>query len=133
MILYIDTTEKKFIIRLFDAKGHLLSEYISVDEKNHTDDLLNRIEEQLQKKSSNIKKLQKIIVMSGPGSYTGIRVGVATANALAYSLSIPIFGVRKDMPDALDAALKSNLSVFTDQADVYYEGPPHITKPKIDT
>lgn len=44
---------------------------------------------------AGVKKdeLDAIAVLSGPGSFTGIRIGISTASALAYALSIPIFSV----------------------------------------
>lgn len=39
------------------------------------------------------KALERIVVHAGPGGFTGLRVGVTTANALAYALTVPITGV----------------------------------------
>ncbi len=54
--------------------------------------LLGLIEEVMQEARVTMQDLTEIKVNTGPGSYTGIKVGVAIANALGYSLNIPING-----------------------------------------
>ncbi len=62
--------------------------------QNLSEKLLLNIEEILKKNKLNTNDLDGIIVYLGPGSYTGLRIGVTTANAMAYSLSAPVAGVR---------------------------------------
>ena len=56
--------------------------------------LLGKIEQFLADKS--FKGISGLIVFSGPGSFTGLRIGITTMNAIAYSESIPIVGVGGD-------------------------------------
>lgn len=53
--------------------------------------LLGSIEQFLPEKSFD--KISGLIVFSGPGSFTGLRIGITTMNAIAYSKNIPIVGV----------------------------------------
>lgn len=62
--------------------------------RNLSDKLLPNIEKLLQKNKLRPEDLNGIIVYLGPGTFTGLRVGVTVANALAYSLNIPIAGVK---------------------------------------
>ncbi|HVO86695.1 MAG TPA: tRNA (adenosine(37)-N6)-threonylcarbamoyltransferase complex dimerization subunit type 1 TsaB [Candidatus Binatia bacterium] len=50
----------------------------------------HEIKEILNKSSIGLEDLQGVIVFKGPGSFTGLRIGMAAANALAYALSVPI-------------------------------------------
>ncbi len=54
--------------------------------------LLNMIEKILKNGGVEMKDLKGIEVNTGPGSFTGIRVGVSVANALGFSLKIPVNG-----------------------------------------
>ncbi len=54
--------------------------------------LLPMIEKLLSKNRLEFKDLTAIEVETGPGSYTGLKVGVSVANALGYSLNIPVNG-----------------------------------------
>lgn len=54
--------------------------------------LLGAIEEVLKKAEVKTSELTEIKVETGPGSFTGLRVGVSVANALGYALGIPVNG-----------------------------------------
>jgi tRNA threonylcarbamoyladenosine biosynthesis protein TsaB len=75
------------------------------------------------------KDLTGIIVFRGPGSFTGLRIGITTANALAYAQNTPIVGVAGDnwLTDGLKklAAGQNDKIVLPE-----YGAPPHITKPR---
>jgi tRNA threonylcarbamoyladenosine biosynthesis protein TsaB len=58
--------------------------------------LLNMIEEILQQADLKMKDLDEIKVATGPGSFTGIRVGVSVANALGFGLNIPVNGKKME-------------------------------------
>ncbi len=55
-------------------------------------DVLQLIDQIIKEHDVTLHDLTAIEVMTGPGSFTGLRVGVAVANALSYSLSIPVNG-----------------------------------------
>lgn len=58
--------------------------------------LLPLIEKILKKNKLKFSDLKEIEVKTGPGSFTGIRVGVSVANALAFSLKIPVNGKKME-------------------------------------
>lgn len=90
MNLLIDTTQaEKIIVALFNVSG----EEIARREKNVmqiSENLLPEIEKLLKKQKVKLKDLKKILVNPGPGGFSSTRTGVATANALAYALNIPV-------------------------------------------
>lgn len=55
-----------------------------------SDTLLIKIDELLNTNTLNKSDLTGVIIYQGPGSFTGLRIGISVANALAYSLNIPI-------------------------------------------
>ncbi len=54
--------------------------------------LLGKIEELLATQSKTPQDLTGVVIFQGPGSFTGLRIGVTVANTLAYSMEIPIVG-----------------------------------------
>lgn len=95
MILYINTKNQK-IIRVILKKDGKIIESLSEENKFGSQVLLPLISKILDQKKMNLKDLKGIEVETGPGSFTGIRVGVSVANALAYSLDIPVNGKKID-------------------------------------
>lgn len=66
----------------------------SVNEKNtHASSLTPLIEKLLKKTGTELNKINAIVVSKGPGSYTGLRIGVSTAKGLCYALSTPLISV----------------------------------------
>tara|TARA_B100000780_G_scaffold254539_1_gene202722 strand:+ start:1429 stop:2046 length:618 start_codon:yes stop_codon:yes gene_type:complete len=71
---------------------------VSIKEKNdkkysHSTKLHIFIQEVLKESNISIKELSSIAVSKGPGSYTGLRIGIAAAKGLCYALDIPLISV----------------------------------------
>ena len=62
-------------------------------EQNHTVELLPHVIRLLDEANLSIKSVTGVIVAKGPGSFNGLRAGIATAKGLAFSLGIPIIGI----------------------------------------
>jgi len=90
MILYINTTfPEEIIIALRD--GHkTVSQKKILAPQSQAGKLLPTIDRLLKLKKVKLSALEKIIVANYGGSFTALRIGVITANALAYGLRIPI-------------------------------------------
>jgi tRNA threonylcarbamoyladenosine biosynthesis protein TsaB len=77
-----------------------------------------------------LKDINGVVVFEGPGSFTGLRIGIAVANALAYALNIPITGEQGDehwIKDGMQhLASKQHLGSVTP----FYGAPVHITPHK---
>jgi tRNA threonylcarbamoyladenosine biosynthesis protein TsaB len=90
-ILFIDTSSNKEITIGLTSNGkeNKVTKVLS----SHRDQVvLPMIIGLLEKNNLAFQDLSEIEVVTGPGSFTGLRVGVAIANALSYSLNIPING-----------------------------------------
>ncbi len=92
MILKIDTTKREEVkVELIDEKTGIKDKLVK-KQKLPSQVLLPLIIKILKKNRANIKELTRVEVNTGPGSFTGTRVGVSVANALGFALSIPVNG-----------------------------------------
>ncbi len=92
LILSIETTTRICSVALAQ-KGKLLS-LREVNSKNSHAEILNGyITEVLAESHFSLSDLDAVAVSEGPGSYTGLRIGVSTAKGLCYSLDIPLINV----------------------------------------
>ena len=91
-VLAIDTSNFTLGIALIDG-NRVMGEYITNLKKNHSVRVMPAIETLLKDCDTLPKELDKIVVAKGPGSYTGIRIGVTIAKTLAWTLKIPLSGV----------------------------------------
>ena len=89
-ILCFDTSTKSCSIGLFDHK-HLVDAVDILDEKYvHSEKLHTEIEGLLKKNAKNISDLDAVAIGKGPGSYTGLRIGVSAAKGICFALDIPL-------------------------------------------
>lgn len=87
MKLYIDTSDGQKIMVGIDDKR-----FKTDARQEKAQKLLPFINEILKKEGKKIKEIKEIEVNTGPGSFTGLRVGVSVANALGWALDIPVNG-----------------------------------------
>lgn len=71
----------------------VLAEFSSNDKKTHSQTLLSMIDSMKKLLSLDMSTIDAIVVAKGPGSFTGLRIGVSTAKALAMALNVKIVGV----------------------------------------
>src|SRR6187431_1856868 len=91
-ILHIETSTAVCSVAL--SRDRTLVAFLDLEEgMNHTAQLSPIISQLIQSASIKPTDLGAIAVSSGPGSYTGLRVGSSTAKAMAYSLGIPLIAV----------------------------------------
>lgn len=91
-ILAIDTSNQPLSVAVLED-GNLLSQATCTKTKNHSVKLLPLIERLMEDARLKPCELDRIVVAKGPGSYTGLRIGVATAKTLAYTLDKELAGV----------------------------------------
>lgn len=91
-LLAIDTSASLCAAGIYDGATELGRAVIDIG-KGHAEKLMAVIDEALGAAGKTYRDLDRIAVAIGPGSFTGIRVGVATARGLALALKIPAIGV----------------------------------------
>src|ERR1700759_1183858 len=89
LILNIDTAMETASISL-SKEGVSLALSENAAQKEHASWLHPAIEKMMQETGYGMHDLQAIAVTSGPGSYTGLRVGMAAAKGFCYALGIPL-------------------------------------------
>ena len=91
-VLGIDTSSQAASIAIMDDEK-LIAEYTINTKKTHSQKLMPMIEEMFNESDIKIDEIDLIGVCIGPGSFTGLRIGMATAKAIAHVKNIPIVGV----------------------------------------
>lgn len=98
--LYIDTTSNQEVIisLLLDKTKDTIRKPL---ERQKAQVVLQIVESLLEKHGLTIHDLDSIEVNPGPGSFTGVRVGVAIANALSFALHIPVNNILVSKDDTV--------------------------------
>lgn len=92
LILSLETSTQVCSVALHD-NGSLLGVKEVEIPGAHSERLIGLIDDLLKDCQCNARELAAIAVSEGPGSYTGLRIGVSTAKGLAFAWSIPLIGV----------------------------------------
>jgi tRNA threonylcarbamoyladenosine biosynthesis protein TsaB len=92
-ILNIETATRNCSVSLAKNGTTVLCREIAEQGYSHAEKLHVFIEEILKESGISIQELKAVAVSKGPGSYTGLRIGVSTAKGLCYALGIPLISV----------------------------------------
>ena len=139
MELSIDTASEVASVAL-SREGVLQAEVTWRCRRNHTAELLPTIERLLPQAGATKQELTAVFACIGPGMYTGLRVGVSTAQGLAYALKLPIVGVGRLELDAYQHAAFAGRIVAVHRAGrgelawAAYRSRPwrRVTAPRLD-
>ena len=91
-VLAFDTSSKALSLAILEDKQVLAETMINI-KKNHSITLMPAIDFLMASLDWTPKDLDRIVVAEGPGSYTGLRIAVATAKTLAHTLNIELVGM----------------------------------------
>lgn len=92
MLLAIDTSTRQVGIALYDGTT-ILAESTWLSQDYHTVELAPAVQNMLQRARITISSLKALGVAIGPGSFTGLRIGLALVKGMALACRLPIFGV----------------------------------------
>ena len=92
LILHVDTAVQSASVCLSDD-DEVLGEMVNPSERDSAAWLHLAIQDLIQKTGRQLAQLNAIAVSAGPGSYTGLRVGMATVKGLCYALNIPLITI----------------------------------------
>lgn len=90
--LAIDTSSNVATVAVMD-EDRLICEYILNHKKTHSQKLMPLIKEVLESCELSVRDVDFFAVALGPGSFTGLRIGVATIKTLAHSMNKPVVGI----------------------------------------
>ncbi|WP_058306286.1 tRNA (adenosine(37)-N6)-threonylcarbamoyltransferase complex dimerization subunit type 1 TsaB [Gracilibacillus massiliensis] len=91
-VLAIDTSNQVLGVAI-SKDDEIKAEYTANIKRNHSIGLMPAIDHIMKETETTPDQLDRIVVAKGPGSYTGVRIGLATAKTMAWTLNIPIVAV----------------------------------------
>ena len=91
-ILSIDTSSNLCAVAVLE-NTNLIKENILNDTKNHSERIMPVIAQTLEEANLRLADIDLIVCDKGPGSFTGIRIGVATVMSFVDSLNLPAIGI----------------------------------------
>lgn len=108
MKLYLDTSDQKLCILKLDDKTYGWEANKELAEK-----LLEFIKDKLEENNKTWQDIEEITFFSGPGSFTGLRIGAAVVNTLASELNIPLYDHHKNQHEVIipDYGRPANIGV----------------------
>lgn len=129
-ILTIRTDRPEAEVGVYDPQGGQLGYYTWLAHRQLSSTLLGVIRDELAKHDMKLGDLSGVVVFRGPGSFTGLRIGIAIANALTHELKIPIVGVANE-DQWLERGLSRIKNGDNDRLVMpEYGSEAHITPPK---
>lgn len=116
--LFIDTHDAQISIVLY-KEDKVIDKNIKVSSRNHSDFTMPMIKELLVRNNMNVHDLKQIFICNGPGSFTGVRLGVTIAKTLAYTLNIPIKTITSLDCYAISSKSDKKLPIIRDVKGVF--------------
>jgi tRNA threonylcarbamoyladenosine biosynthesis protein TsaB len=120
-VLGIDTTTAACSVALSGA-GDLILERYQIEPRGHSNLVLTMVEGVLSEAGMSCHDLDAIAVDSGPGSFTGIRIGLGVAQGLTIGLDLPLLGVSSLMALAEGSGANTVLSAIDARMGQVYWG-----------
>ncbi len=93
LILCLETATKNCSVALSENGSVIAFKEITTEGYSHAENLHVFIEDVMKAAAKKLSDLDAIAVSKGPGSYTGLRIGVSTAKGLCYSLDVPLISL----------------------------------------
>lgn len=128
LVLTIRTDKPEAELGLFNGRTQIAyRSWTAHRELSNT--ILNTLRQLLEEQGRTVHDIEGVVCFQGPGSFTGLRIGLTVGNTLAYSLSIPIVATRED--DWIAAGIEHLRSGDDEHIALpYYGAPVHITQQK---
>lgn len=92
-ILHLETSTQQCSVALSYKGSCVLQKSLLTEAYSHSEKLHLFIEELIKEAAINISELDAVAISKGPGSYTGLRIGVAAAKGLCFALEIPLIAI----------------------------------------
>ncbi|ANI38460.1 tRNA (adenosine(37)-N6)-threonylcarbamoyltransferase complex dimerization subunit type 1 TsaB [Mycolicibacterium vaccae] len=123
IVLAIDTATPAVtagVVRVDGDAVEVLAEQVTVDARAHAERLTPNVVDALRIAGVTVDQLDAVVVGCGPGPFTGLRVGMATAAAFGHALGVPVRGVCS--LDAIAVGTSGDVLVVTDarRREVYW-------------
>lgn len=126
-VLAIDTSNKMLSVGIV-KDGVVLAEHIEETKNNHSSKLMPAIQQAFSEWGKTPSEIDLIAVAHGPGSYTGVRIGVTVAKTLAWTLGKPLVGVSSLEVIARNASDGVVVPLFDARRQTVFAGVYHKDK-----
>ena len=93
MILAINSSTVQYSAALMTLEGVIIADFMVSPKGNTFTEFIPGIDRLLKSSGTGIETLSAVAVTAGPGSFTGLRVGLAAAKGVAYSMNVPLIGI----------------------------------------
>jgi len=93
MILAVNSSTKQYSIALMSDAGILIAEFLLLPAGSSFTGFMPAMDSLFESSGTTPNDIRCITVATGPGSFTGLRVGLSAAKGMAYSLNIPVIGI----------------------------------------
>ena len=128
MIIDIDTVNERSEICLVGEDCQMIRAQ-TIANKEAAEKILTTLADLCSANNLNLSDLLAVTVNLGPGSYTGQRIGVTTANLIAFSLCLPVVGYENGRKqEAFEKIKKSRIVKGFEPVSPLYAHPPAITQ-----
>lgn len=117
-ILFIDTHSSIISISLIIKNKIIIKEKESI--QSHSIFLLPLLKEILKENSLDIRDINKVIVINGPGSFTGLRIGLSVVKIIGYTLKIPVFTISSLAAYLVSSDIKEDKMCVIEDNKGYY-------------
>ena len=92
-VLVLDTATNTIVVAAGTRDGAVLATEAFEGRYRHSQELLPAVQRLLERAGLRLGALAAVVVGTGPGAFTGLRVGLATAKTLAHELRVPVIGI----------------------------------------
>src|SRR6185312_14765260 len=113
-LLHIDTSADTGTVAI-SGNGQILHHVTSEDTNNYASIINTMINEVLNTVGITLPQIKAFVVCAGPGSYTGLRIGLATAKAFCYTLDKPLI-----LNNKLTLLALQEINKYSSGFDIYY-------------
>lgn len=129
-ILAIDTAGPRLQLAL--ATTDTVNVFVEEIAKGHAEILFDRIDTLLERNGKSFQDLTRIVVTTGPGSFTGLRIGLSAARGLGLALDVPVIGVPTLFAMSLRAPAGESLTILVNarRDEAYIQQFSAPAKPK---
>lgn len=132
MILIFDTSKEEVYLALVCENEIFEEKFIGGRSLNS--EIFDRLDSLFAKANAELNSVKGIVAGVGPGSFTGLRIGLSIVNTLGYSLDIPVFAItdsdsKKLFKKAKEVLQSNTSSHFSNSLCANYGAEPNITKP----
>lgn len=115
--LFIDTHSQEVIVTIITDEKIYKNETTS--DRSHSEVVVPLLEKALKEAEIELSNIDEIIVVNGPGSFTGVRIGVTIAKTIAYSLNIPIKTISSLEAYGVSSTSNFDIVIVRDSKGVY--------------